>query len=191
MDRKIIGLALDPSLTAFAATTFSISVGETRPTVLASKTFTTAPSGKHMKGASRAKDDLRRATVIGAGVADILAANPDISIVCTEVPVGSQSHRSSWGLGIGIGLVGGGLSKYPRVEVTPAQVKEAGYGKGASKKQQLEWLLANHPECPVERSSTGKAFEYNHNVADSVAVIYAAIKTRAWAETMKAQLAAR
>lgn len=98
-----------------------------------------------------------------------------------EVPVGSQSARAMASYGICVGVLGALRAVgIPFFEVTPTEVKLAGYGcKTATKQQMIQWAMNKHPEAnwPTymhkgkETVSEAKA----EHQADAVAAIYAGI----------------
>lgn len=101
--------------------------------------------------------------------------------VFVEVPQGSKNARAAAGYGVCMGVLGGlRASGIPFIEVTPTEVKLAGYGrKDATKQQMISWAMANHPEANwpmyrrhgVEEVSEAQA----EHLADAVAAIRAGL----------------
>lgn len=101
--------------------------------------------------------------------------------VFVEVPVGSQSARAMAGYAICVGVLGSmkanGIHFF---ELTPDEIKLAGFGKKtATKKQMISWAVSKHPEAnwPTykhkgEQLITESIAEHQ---ADAVAAIYAGI----------------
>lgn len=99
--------------------------------------------------------------------------------VFVEVPVGSQSARAMASYGVCIGVLGALRGNgIPFFEVTPIEVKLAGFGnKTATKQQMIQWAFKKHPEAnwPMRKHrnaaiiSEAKA----EHMADAIGAIYA------------------
>jgi Holliday junction resolvasome RuvABC endonuclease subunit len=111
----------------------------------------------------------------------VLATVKGSSAIFAEVPVGSQSARAMASYGICVGVLGFlRASGYPFFEVTPEDVKIAGFGnKTSTKAQMIQWATTAHPEAPWPTRkehgqvlvNAGKA----EHMADAVACIHAGI----------------
>ena len=103
--------------------------------------------------------------------------------VFVEVPIGSQSARAMAGYALCCGVLGAlRASGVPLHEVTPTEVKMAGYGKKtATKQDMIQWAMEQHPEAPwpmykqkgVSIVSEAKA----EHMADATAAIYAGLSS--------------
>lgn len=106
--------------------------------------------------------------------------------VFVEVPVGSQSARAMTSYGICVGVLGAlRANGTPFFEVTPNEVKLAGFGKKtASKQEMIEWAVGKHPEAnwPTfkRQGSTIVSEAKAEHMADAVAAIYAGISCNAF-----------
>lgn len=98
-------------------------------------------------------------------------------LAIAEVPVGSQSARSMASYGICVGVLSS--CPIPLIPVSPTEVKKAGFGSSsATKEEQIEWAVNNHPEVNWMRvKKTGKLLGKNEHPADAAAAIYAGVKT--------------
>lgn len=132
---------------------------------------------KTPRGVPKSHDDLRRARDVQAVINDRIATwKPDF--IVAEIPFGSQSARSSWTLGIALGI----LSAIPNlIEVTPRQVKESTGEKHADKDLMIEWAMNLHPDAPWKmRKLKGNMVQVsgsNEHMADAVGAVYAALRT--------------
>lgn len=107
-----------------------------------------------------------------------------------EVPVGSQSARAMCGYGVCVGVLGamrgGGLTFY---ELTPTEVKMAGFGKStATKKEMIGWAMSKHPEAnwPMYKRD-GKLLVSEANaehMADALAAIYAGLRSNQFQQSL-------
>ena len=101
--------------------------------------------------------------------------------VFVEVPVGSQSARAMASYGICVGVLGALRGQgIPFYEMTPTEVKLAGFGKTtATKQQMITWAMNAHPEAnwPVYNRlgklqvSEAKA----EHMADAIGAIHAGL----------------
>ena len=110
--------------------------------------------------------------------------------VFVEVPVGSQSARAMASYGVCVGVLGAlRANGIPFFEVTPAEVKLAGYGrKTASKQDMIKWAMAAHPEAnwPMYKQN-GKTIVSEakaEHMADAVAAIYAGLSCNAFKQML-------
>lgn len=120
-----------------------------------------------------------------------MAAVEDAHAVFVEVPVGSQSARAMASYGVCVGVLGAVRGEgMPFFEVTPTEVKLAGYGsKTATKQQMIEWAMAKHPEAnwPMYKQN-GKSLVSEakaEHQADAVAAIYAGFSCNAFQQMLR------
>lgn len=114
-------------------------------------------------------DDLRCARLVIDELQELRRQhNPVVTIV--EVPHGSQTARSSWTLGIMLGIIAG--FPVPVVELTAVEVKKAFAGsKTASKDQMIELATTQYPELAWLRHG-GRLTLKNEHLADAVAILH-------------------
>lgn len=121
-------------------------------------------------------DDLRRARWLHDGLHEAIKG---CNIVTVEMPVGSQSARAMASYGICVGVLSS-VGK-PMIEVTPADVKLAGFGvKTATKHEMIDWATEKHPEAnwkTIKRGGILRLTNDNEHMADALASIYAGMKT--------------
>lgn len=121
-------------------------------------------------------DDLRRARWLQN---NLMLAIQDCQIISVEMPFGSQSARAMASYGICVGVLAS--VKKPMIEVTPAEVKLAGFGvKTATKQEMIAWATDKHPDANWKmRTLKGKQVltADNEHLADAVGCIYAGMKT--------------
>jgi len=179
---KIKLLGIDPSLNnlGLAFADYDVDSGELSITGLKLVT-TDSASGKTVRKSS---DDLRRARLLYEGMND---ACDGISIVCAEVPVGSQSARAMASYGICVGVLAG--CTLPFIEVSPNETKMAAVGiRTATKGEMIEWAMKKYPKAGwLTRKSKGVAVPTNANehLADAVAAIVAGTRTHEFRAAMK------
>jgi Holliday junction resolvasome RuvABC endonuclease subunit len=132
------------------------------------------------KTVRRNSDDLRRARVLREGILRICDG-----AVCAiaEVPVGSQSARASWTLGIVVGVLAG--VPVPLIEVTPSEVKLVATGSNkATKAEMIAWAVGKQPEANWKsRKQHGRNIltKDNEHLADALAAVYAGVQTPTFA----------
>lgn len=128
------------------------------------------------KDVRKNSDDLRCARELRGGM---MLGCMGKAIAIAEVPVGSQSSRASWSLGIALGVLG--ACPIPLIEVTPTEVKLATVGtKTASKGEMIEWATTRYPDLNwLTKKVKGKVTFTNANehLADAIAAIHAGVKT--------------
>lgn len=135
-------------------------------------------------------DDLRRARLGVHGIRQYLndwaAVHGPIRAVLAEIPLGSQSARASWALGIAIGVIAS--IDLPLVELTPREVKAATGNKFNDKPEIIEWAMRKHPTLPwAMRKLHGVQVQIagqNEHTADACAAIHAGIIHPAFREIM-------
>lgn len=119
-----------------------------------------------------------------------MAAAKGAHAVFVEVPVGSQSARAMASYGVCVGVLGAlRATGIPFFEVTPTEVKLAGYGKKtASKEEMIEWAMAKHPEANWPMYSRNGSVLVSEakaeHQADAVAAIYAGMATTAFRQLL-------
>jgi len=171
---KVAGL--DPSLRNWGMSAGIYDTETKTLTVLALAVITPElPTGKQVRQNSL---DLESAKQLCDGTLRGVAGAQAIFV---EVPVGSQSARAMASYGICVGVLGAlRATDVPFFEVTPTEVKMAGYGsKTATKQNMIKWAMDKHPEANwpmyrqkgISRVSEAKA----EHMADSLGAIYAGI----------------
>jgi hypothetical protein len=129
--------------------------------------------GLNKKTVRKSSDDLRRAREILEPLKTFCLNF--VGVAFAEVPSGSQQARSSWGLGISVGVLAS--CPVPVIQVSQLEVKMATVGKKtASKQEMIEWAVARHPAAPWLYSKK-RLVAANEHLADAVATIYAGMKT--------------
>jgi Holliday junction resolvasome RuvABC endonuclease subunit len=171
---KVVGQ--DPSLRnwGLAVGTFNL---ETKKLTIENLNLTNPvlPTGKQVRQNS---SDLESAFQLYQGA---MTAAEGAHAVFVEVPVGSQSARAMASYGVCVGVLGAlRANGIPFFEVTPAEVKLAGYGrKTATKHDMIQWAMAAHPEAnwPTykQNGSTMVSEAKAEHMADAIAAIYAGL----------------
>ena len=129
--------------------------------------------GLNKKLVRKSSDDLRRARELLEPLKTFCLGR--VGIAFAEVPSGSQQARSSWGLGISVGVLAS--CPVPVIQVSQLEVKMATVGKKtASKAEMIEWAVSMHPDAQWLRHNK-KLVGANEHLADAVATIYAGILT--------------
>lgn len=177
---KIVGM--DPSLSNFGIASVTLDIDTLKFTVDDLKLICTEneKDKKLKKVVRKNSEDLERAKLLHAGLIDSLEGH---WLAIAEVPVGSQSSRAMASYGICIGILA--ACTVPLIQVTPSEVKVAGYGnKTATKGEMIEWATTKYPDAPWLRYKTnGKNFKKgdfhgdNEHLADAVGAIEAGIRT--------------
>lgn len=143
------------------------------------------PTGKQVRQNSL---DLEAAHQLYKGAA---AAVEDAHAVFVEVPVGSQSARAMASYGICVGVLGAVRAEGTAFfEVTPTEVKLAGFGKKtATKQEMIQWAMDKHPEAPWPMyKHNGKAMVSEakaEHQADAVAAIYAGLSCNSFQQMLR------
>lgn len=125
-----------------------------------------------------------------------IAAVQGAHAVFVEVPYGSQSSRAMASYGICVGVLGAlRANGVPFFEVTPTEVKLAGFGKKtATKLEMIEWARAAHPEAnwpTYNRSGQSLVSESKaEHLADAIAAIYAGLSCNAFQQMLPFLVAA-
>jgi Holliday junction resolvasome RuvABC endonuclease subunit len=183
--RRIKVIGCDPSLRnwGLAAGVYDTATRQLQIVKLSS-IHPVLPTGKQVRQNSL---DLESALQLYAGTIETVR---DAHAVFVEVPVGSQSARAMASYGICVGVLGSlRAAGVPFFEVTPTEVKLAGFGKKtATKEQMISWAVAKHPEANwptytrngVKEVSEAKA----EHMADAVAAIYAGIASNPFQQVL-------
>ncbi|HVH91840.1 MAG TPA: hypothetical protein VM783_10680 [Candidatus Acidoferrum sp.] len=142
------------------------------------------PEGKQVRNNSK---DLLAAEQLARHA---MAAAQGTQAIFVEVPHGSQSARAMASYGVCIGVLGALRAMgIPFFEVSAMEVKIASSGnKTASKLDQIEWAMQQHPEAPwpmftnngKQQVSQAKA----EHMADATAAIYAGVRTPAFQQLL-------
>ena len=142
------------------------------------------PTGKQVRQNSL---DLEAAKQLCEGA---LKAINGAQAIFVEVPVGSQSARAMASYGVCVGVLGAlRATNVPFFEVTPTEVKLAGYGKKtATKQEMIQWAIEKHPEAnwPMYKQkgvsiiSEAKA----EHMADSIGAIYAGLASNTFQQML-------
>lgn len=128
--------------------------------------------GQDKKVVRKSSDDLRRAKELHDA---FVGFSKQAAVVFAEVPSGSQSARSSWSLGIAVGVLAS--CPVPLIQVSQLEVKMATVGrKTASKDDMINWAIALYPNLNWIRHA-GRVTNANEHLADAVATIHAGMKT--------------
>lgn len=183
---KKLGLALDPSFTNTGAALFEVDTEISGVFhVLDIRLIQTAPAKEKM--VRKSSDDFARAQEIAVNLKALIAQ--PVSCVIAELPHGSQSARSSWALGITVGILATftTMADLPCILVSEKEVKRAVFNGGGrpTKEDMIEEMIKRHPNLrwlPAQ----GKARERslwspkNEHLADAIATIYAGQNTHLW-----------
>lgn len=180
---KVVGQ--DPSLRNWGLAVGTLNLETKKLTIeLLDLTNPVLPTGKQVRQNS---SDLESAFQLYKGA---IAAAEGAHAVFVEVPVGSQSARAMASYGVCVGVLGAlRANGIPFFEVTPTEVKMAGYGrKTASKQDMIRWAMAAHPEAnwPMYKQN-GKSIVSEakaEHMADAVAAIYAGISCNAFQQML-------
>lgn len=123
---------------------------------------------KPNKKLKRGEDDLRCARII---YRELEPAVEWADVVIAEIPVGSQSSRAAWTLGIVLGM----LATIPDlIGVSARDVKSAAGSKVASKSVVLNWATNKYPDANW-RYYRNKLTRDNEHLADAIGALHAAI----------------
>lgn len=127
------------------------------------------------KTVRRSSDDYRRAMELAAAVRREVSG---VDVAFCEIPSGTQSARSSWALGIALGVLTNVTC--PVIQVTPTQTKLAGHGSPtATKEEMIAWAAKKYPKLawiPGRGKKKGALSPVNEHMADAVAILHAGIQ---------------
>lgn len=179
MNINIVGL--DPSLSNFGIVKATLDLDTMVITVTDMDVIKTEPEKdkKVRKVVRKNSEDLERAKLLHKGA---MAAARGASLAFAEVPVGSQSSRAMASYGVCIAVIAAVALTLPVIQVTPGEVKMAGFGnKTATKEEMIDAMMAKYPNAPWpmqvikgKRSViSGKA----EHMADALAAIEAGLDT--------------
>lgn len=110
-----------------------------------------------------------------------MTASVGAQAVFVEVPIGSQSARAMASYGVCVGVLGALRGQgIPFFEMTPTEVKLAGFGKKtASKQEMITWAINEHPDAGwptyTEKGQVRITESKAEHMADAVAAIHAGI----------------
>lgn len=137
------------------------------------------------KTVRKSSDDLRRAREIVQAERQARAEYKP-TLVCGEVPSGTQSARGSISNGVCIGFLGS--IPLSMIEVSPTEVKLATAGtKTADKEDIVRWAVGKFPDANWILSKRANEWDFklrglyvskdNEHLADAIGAVAAAIKT--------------
>ncbi|WKZ86267.1 hypothetical protein N5B55_04775 [Ralstonia pickettii] len=176
MKLKLLGL--DPSLSNFGIAKMTLDLTDMSVDVDDLVLVKTEPEqDKKKKKAVRQNSlDLERGRILHDA---LIEHAKGFQIAVAEVPVGSQSARAMASYGVCIGVLA--ACPVPMIQVTPSEVKMAGFGvKTATKDEMIEWAMQTYPAAPwLMRKEKGKLLPIaaNEHLADAVAAVHAGILT--------------
>ena len=174
MKAKVIGV--DPALRNFGIVHAELDLFTMKFEVTGMRLVQSEDDAKKAKTVRKNSDDLRRARLLHSGFMD---ACKDAQFAFVEVPVGSQSARAMASYGICVGVIV--ACPIALIQVTPKEVKMAGFGKAsATKDEMIESAVKEYPDAPwLYRKSKGSLVLLNDNehLADALFAIKAGINT--------------
>lgn len=182
MGRTLNIVGLDPSLSNFgiAKAKLDLDTMEFDITDLVLVQTTNEKDKKLKKQVRKNSEDLDRAQLLHKGLQD---GCEGAWLAIAEVPVGSQSARAMASYGVCIGILA--ACPIPLIQVTPNEVKLAGFGvRTATKEEMIEWAMSKYPNAPWRvqtqngaKHKKGDPKADNEHLADAVAAIEAGIQT--------------
>lgn len=157
-------MAIDPSL---RATGVALGHYDGQVTVDAIHLIETEKT-KH-KQTRKNSDDLRCARQVLEELSALQAQHRPV-VTMVEVPHGSQTARSSWTLGIMLGIIA--TLPHPVIELSATEVKKHyGGSKTASKDTMIQLATTQHPNLAWLRHG-GRLTLKNEHVADAIAILH-------------------
>lgn len=168
-------VGLDPSMSNFGMVkgNYDLSTGEFELTHL--KLAETKPDSKN-KSVRKNSQDLKRATELCIAMHEFTKG---ATLICVEIPVGSQSARAMASYGMCIGILAS--LDIPLIQVTPAEVKLAATDKKtATKQEMIDWAVESFPEANWLTRTVKGVKTYvakNEHLADALAAIAAGLET--------------
>lgn len=174
MKMKVIGC--DPSLNNFGIVHAELDLFTLKFEVTGMRLVQSEDNATKAKTVRKNSDDLRRARLLYKGFQEACAG---AQFAFIEVPVGSQSARAMASYGICVGV----LASCPiaMIQVTPKEVKLAGFGVAtATKEEMIESAVKEYPNAPwLYRKLKNKPVLMNDNehLADALFAIKAGIET--------------
>jgi Holliday junction resolvasome RuvABC endonuclease subunit len=173
MGKKISVLGCDPAFANFGIVYAEVDIENLDIQVQRMHLVqTTKTKNKQIRKSS---DDIKRARELHKAFND---ATDSKAIVFSEIPSGTQSATASWGLGIAVGVLAS--CPIPIVQLTPNEVKIRTAGKNASKREMIDWAVAQHPDAGwLTRKYKGEIelLNSNEHLADAIAVIHCGIES--------------
>ncbi len=165
-------IGMDPSLTNWGIVIATLTLDPTKLTITEMKLIETKKS--KVRGIRVSSDRLDRGRTIVSSIAPLIKKT---NIIFSEIPTGSQSAVSSFGLGIATGILS--AIHIPIIQVLPHETKLSSVGrKTASKQDMIDWAVTKHPEAAwLLRNKSGSILKKNEHLADAIAVIYAGLET--------------
>jgi Holliday junction resolvasome RuvABC endonuclease subunit len=186
MKMKVVGM--DPSLSNFGLAFATLDLDTMTFTVDDLKVVKTEPEQdkKKRKVVRKNSEDLERAKLLHKGAMD---ATQGAYMAFIEVPVGSQSARAMASYGASIAVCAAVALALPMIQVTPTEVKMAGFGKKtATKEEMIDAMMAKYPNAPwpmqTQKGVTTVVAGKAEHMADAVAAIEAGIATDEFRHTM-------
>lgn len=132
-----------------------------------------------VKTVRKNSDDLRCARAVIEDLNDLRSQHQAI-VTMVEVPHGSQTARSSWTLGIMLGIIAG--FPLPVVELTAVEVKKYFAGsKTASKETMIGLAVEKHPDLDWLRRGDRLTLK-NEHLADAVAILHTGVQSTQFRE---------
>ena len=172
---KIEVVGLDPSLSNLGICRGIIDLDDDSIIVKSLKLVETKGAGKK-KVVRQNSEDLERAMALYQGLQE---GCQGAKLAFVEIPVGSQSARAMASYGICLGVLAS--CPIPIIQVTPTEVKKAGYGVAtATKREMIDWATATYPDAnwlTVKRGGQLVVTDKNEHLADAAAAISAGIQT--------------
>lgn len=186
MKMKIVGM--DPSLSNFGLAKCVLDLDTLKIEVEDLQVVKTEPEQdkKKRKVVRKNSEDMERAKLLYKGA---LAATEGAYMAFVEVPVGSQSARAMASYGASIAVCAAVALALPMIQVTPTEVKVAGFGKKtATKEEMIEAMVAKYPNAPwptqTIKGVTSVVASKAEHMADALAAIEAGIATDEFRQTM-------
>lgn len=154
-----------------------------KPAMRELRLVTTEADKAGKKVVRKNSDDVRRAREIVRGLQGAIEDHkPKFAFV--EVPMGAQSARAAWSLGIAVGIIAMVAEQVSLIQVTPKEVKEVVGIPHADKAEMIAWAHNAYPgvNWPVRGGKViaGKA----EHLADAIAAVHAGIKTDEFQRTV-------
>lgn len=182
---RVLMLGIDPSMSNFGFALVEVdTVSGTMVALKELRLTSTAPSKQ--KGVSKAFDDYRRARELYTSLQEMLSK---ADVVAVELPIGSQSASAMKSVGICHGLIAS-IDK-PLIKLSPSEVKLGSVGiKNASKAEMIEWAHGQFPEGDWLKTKRGGKMvltNANEHLADALAVVETAIKTKSFLQLLDAK----
>lgn len=165
---EIIGF--DPSLTNWGIAKAILNLETLEVKITDISLISTKKEKK--RGIRVSSDRLRRGQELAYGVGQAIQ---NTKIIFSEVPTGSQSASSAFGLGIATGLLS--AIPFPIIQILPVETKLIATGKKtATKAEMIEWAMKLYPDLPWFHFRNKPSLK-NEHIADAIAVIHAGLKT--------------